>query len=327
MRVRLRVLGLERASRNAGGHVGRCRSTRFRGRAGIRLRPSLELPVLARTIRALARSTGGRIGRRPAIPRRPGAIRALARRATIRGRSVWHGIALDRTVRLGVRTRAIPIRRLALLGRRRTLGIGSRLGRVIPIRRRWLIRAGPSWRRPPRGDAIRTIGLLVPPVLLTLRSLLRSLLGRGSRCCRFWTALGCALARRRLARRRALGRGLRPLARRRCGVFRPGLGSLARGRRAGGRAGALLRRTLRTRAAMRGLAAAGPALVRSALCQQDPARRGTGGLHEREARQHRAGEEDQAEQAHRGLVSVPDEPNTGRHTWFRTDRRGRRLRG
>ena len=73
---------------------------------------------------------------------------------------------------------------------------------------------------------------------------------------------------------------------------------------------------------MRGLAAAGTALVRSALRHLDPARRGIGELHERECRQHRAGEEDQAEQAHRGLVSVQAEPNTGRRDWFRVPGRG-----
>jgi len=77
---------------------------------------------------------------------------------------------------------------------------------------------------------------------------------------------------------------------------------------------------------MGGLAATGTAFVRSALRQQDPARLSTGRLHEREAGQYRAGKKDQAEQAHRGLVSVPDEPNTGRRTWFRANARGCRLR-
>jgi len=63
-------------------------------------------------------------------------------------------------------------------------------------------------------------------------------------------------------------------------------------------------------------AAAGTALLRSALRQVNPGRRSADGLHEREPRQHRAGQEDQAEQAHRGPKSVQDEPNPGRAIWF-----------
>ncbi|WP_331312076.1 hypothetical protein [Methylobacterium oryzae] len=77
---------------------------------------------------------------------------------------------------------------------------------------------------------------------------------------------------------------------------------------------------------MRGFAAVGAALVGTTLRHLDRARCGIGELHEGEARQHRAGEEDQAEQAHRGLVSLQAEPNTARRVWFRVLGRGTGLR-
>lgn len=67
---------------------------------------------------------------------------------------------------------------------------------------------------------------------------------------------------------------------------------------------------------MRGLAAPRSALLRSALREEDPVRQGAGGLHEREGREYRAGKEDQAEQTHRGPMSVQDEPNPERGLWF-----------
>jgi hypothetical protein len=79
---------------------------------------------------------------------------------------------------------------------------------------------------------------------------------------------------------------------------------------------ASLRRAFRSRAAMRGLATPGATLLRAALRQQDPPRRRVGRTKGGQSRQNGAGEEEQSQEPHRGLVSVQAEPNTDRRDWF-----------
>ncbi|SEF73285.1 hypothetical protein SAMN04488144_10486 [Methylobacterium sp. 190mf] len=293
------------------------------------------LAIVGLRVWALGRPTGcaGRRvrGLRP-VAGRTRTARTLTRRSAIRRGPVGGRVALRGTVRLVVGTGAIPVGRLALLRRgRRTLRRGPPLGRrsLIAIRRRLTL--GPSRAGPILRPAVRTVRLLIPPVLLPvllpLRLAVLPVRRRGTGRRRLRPALGRALPRRRFGLRLALGGRFGPLARGRRRPLRPGFWPLARGRWARRRAGTLLRRPLGARAAVRGFAAAGAALLRSALRHLDPARRGVCELHERQARQHRAGEEDQAEQAHRGLVSVQAEPNTGRRVWFRARRRETGLRG
>jgi hypothetical protein len=157
--------------------------------------------------------------------------------------------------------------------------------------------------------------LTVLPLLLAFRTSILPLLGRRTRGCRFRPALSRTLPLRGFCLTRGLGLGSLP--RRRGCPLRTRLRPLASRRRAG----AFLRRAFRAGATARRLSAPGPMVFRTALRQQDSARRRVGRLEGGQNRQYGAGQKEQSQEPHRGLVSGQAEPNTERCDWFPADAR------
>ncbi|WP_346732988.1 hypothetical protein [Methylobacterium sp. GC_Met_1] len=295
----LKILALVRPSGSSGSRVGRHGTARLGAGSCTRLRAVVALVV------------GPLIGPTGSTRRRVRAIgigrTAITIGALLPRRRPWPVVVGPG---LGAGT-AVPIRCGPI--RLTVLPVGLALLTVRPGIRRTRLRTV----RPRVGRPLLLTVLAVLPLLLTIRASIRPLLGWRTRGRRFRPAL------RRTFPLRGLGltRGLRlgTLARRRSCSLRTRLRPLASCRRAGTflrRAGTFLRRALRTWATARGLTAAGPTLLRTALRQQDPARRRIGRLEGGQSRQHGAGQEKQSQEPHRGLVSGQAEPNTERYDWF-----------
>ncbi|WP_313901810.1 hypothetical protein [Methylobacterium sp. J-088] len=334
--IGLNVLALERPPGHARGHVGRSRTVRLGTGTGIRLRPVtglhilalriLTLEILTLKILALIRPSGGsgsRVGRR-------GTARLGARSCTWLRALVALVIGPTRSTRRRVRAIGIgrtAVKSWALLPRRRPWPVvvrpGLAAGTYIAVRcgpiRLTVLTVGlalltirPSVRR----TLLLTVWSLLLPLLLAIRARIRPLLGRRTRGRRFRSALRRPLPLRRFCLTRGLGLGTLP--RRRGRPIRTRFRPLASRRRAG----TFLRRALRTWATARGLTAAARAtLLRTALRQDDPARRRVGRLDGGQSRQHGAGQKEQSQEPHRGLVSDQAEPNTERCDWFPADTR------
>jgi len=290
----------------------------------------LTLRILALKILALVRPTGDarrKVGRRGTA--RLGARACTRLRAVV---ALVVGPLIGPSLNTRRRVRAIGIGRAAvtiggLLARRRwpvvarsLLGIGTavpiRSGSIrLPILALGLtlltVRSGV--RRPLLLTVLLAL-LTVLPLLLAFRASIRPLLRRRTRGRRFRPALSRTLPLRGFCLTRGLGLG--PLPRRRC-PLRTRLRPLPSSRWAG----TFLRRALRTRATTRGLAAPGTTLLRTALRQQGPARRRVGWLEGGQSRQYGAGQKEQSQEPHRGLVSGQAEPNTERCDWFPADAR------
>ncbi|WP_409564893.1 hypothetical protein [Methylobacterium sp. J-026] len=252
---------MDRPSGYAGRHVGREGPPGLGLGAAARLRPVARLHILALD----------------------GASEHARRRVRRRGPATLGTGARVRAIRFG--RAAVAVRRRAELRRSRGPLVAGRPGlcarSAVPIR---------GWPILARRRAF--LPLLFPRLLPTL------LLFPGRRRWGRGPGFGGAWPLRRfgLAWRRRFG--VLPGGRGRRGPVRTRLRPFARRRRtrwwAGRRAGAFLRRPVRTWATARGLAAPGAALLGTALCQQNRARRCIGGVKGRQHRQHRAGQEDQS---------------------------------
>ncbi|MBN6824700.1 hypothetical protein JRF84_34670, partial [Methylobacterium organophilum] len=201
------------------GRVGRLRPAGLGAGTAVRLGAVLWLAVLwlavlGLRVEALGRPTGcagGRVRRLGPLAGRTRTARTLARSTAIRHGSVGSRVALRGTVRLVIRAGAVPVRCLALLRRRRTLGRRASLGRrgLIAIRSLLALGRGPSGGRPLLRPAIRTIRLLIPPLLLPLllsiRMAVRPIRRRRTGRRRLRPALGRALPLGRFGLRLALG--------------------------------------------------------------------------------------------------------------------------
>ena len=301
----LKILALVRPTGDARSHVGWRWTARLGAWSRTRLRAVVAL-VVGPLIRPIL-STRRRI-RTIRIGRAAVAIGGLLRRR-------WPIVARS-LLRTGT---AVPIRGVPI--GLPILALGLTLLTVRPCVRgpllttvRLLLTVRLCVRRPLLLTVLLAL-LTVLPLLLAFRTSILPLLRRRTRGCRFRSALSRTLPLRGFCLTRGLGLGSLP--RRRGCPLRTQLRPLS----SRGRAGAFLRRAFRAGAATRGFAAPGATVFRTALRQQHSARRRVGRLEGGQSRQYGAGEKEQSQEPHRGLVSGQAEPNTERCDWFPVDAR------